>query len=491
MMLLVAFAAALLGVMVLHKLRERRIFHLLVKEKDQELMSLQLLLQKERDHSNEMKRKNEEMKERIYALRTKKMELDRRILEKQSTIDSLKDEQKTMEAALEEKQNEIKMLRENEIDPGKENPQVIALMESVKQKEAEMEDLKHRLENPIKVWSGSTDDPSNPPVNSTVNGSNEGEAKTDHNSAENVTRSEDKTRTELNNFRKSEVIATIEDEGEAENKVGDSDRRDTNGEQTQKPQESQEGVNGEGRAIVEPTDEGQGNQDEDSRDNIVKAVEKLEVSQEHDSQELPQTHRGGIKLEDSDNSGNETGSRNGRRHGHTGKTKAKRWRMLVRKRRLENNGNSVNNDAVGMRSRQIFLDDEDGSKRRTSEEGEVKRDEGEMGTKDLKNIDVNADSAHQAGEGRGILLENPHSSANGRASNITMDAEEQKQDKVSSSINKVENDTDDTTTENSEDSEVVDTQEQEKVAVDDDFIREATSEEEEEEYKEETEEPEF
>jgi hypothetical protein len=45
LMLLLAFGAALLGVMVLHKFRERRIFNLLVKEKDRELMSLQLILQ--------------------------------------------------------------------------------------------------------------------------------------------------------------------------------------------------------------------------------------------------------------------------------------------------------------------------------------------------------------------------------------------------------------------------------------------------------------
>lgn len=45
LMLLIAFGAALVGVMVLHKLRERRIFSLLLKEKDHQLLSLQLLLQ--------------------------------------------------------------------------------------------------------------------------------------------------------------------------------------------------------------------------------------------------------------------------------------------------------------------------------------------------------------------------------------------------------------------------------------------------------------
>lgn len=45
LMLMLAFGAALLGVMILHKLRERRIYNLLVKERDNELISLHLLLQ--------------------------------------------------------------------------------------------------------------------------------------------------------------------------------------------------------------------------------------------------------------------------------------------------------------------------------------------------------------------------------------------------------------------------------------------------------------
>ncbi|KAJ6297484.1 hypothetical protein OIU78_023103 [Salix suchowensis] len=115
-----------------------------------------------------MKRKTEEMKVKIYSLRTQKMELDRRQLEMQSTIDSIKDEQKIMESSLEEKQNEIKMLREMNIDAEKGDLQMADLIESLKQKEAEIENLKHHLENPAKKWSVSTDDPSSPPINMTV-----------------------------------------------------------------------------------------------------------------------------------------------------------------------------------------------------------------------------------------------------------------------------------------------------------------------------------
>lgn len=45
LLLLLAFSAAVFGVMTLHKLRDRRICSLFVKEKDRELNTLQLLLQ--------------------------------------------------------------------------------------------------------------------------------------------------------------------------------------------------------------------------------------------------------------------------------------------------------------------------------------------------------------------------------------------------------------------------------------------------------------
>lgn len=45
LMLLLAFGAALMGVMVVHKLREKRVYNILLKEKDEELFALQVLLQ--------------------------------------------------------------------------------------------------------------------------------------------------------------------------------------------------------------------------------------------------------------------------------------------------------------------------------------------------------------------------------------------------------------------------------------------------------------
>lgn len=86
-----------------------------------------------------MKREAEEMKGKIYTLRTQKMETDRRLIEMQSTVDSLKDEHKTMETALQEKRNET------------ESPQLAALKQNLLEKELEIQNLKRRLEYQAEV----------------------------------------------------------------------------------------------------------------------------------------------------------------------------------------------------------------------------------------------------------------------------------------------------------------------------------------------------
>jgi len=45
LILLMTFGVALLGVMVLHRFREKRIYNLLVNQKDHQLLTLQVLLQ--------------------------------------------------------------------------------------------------------------------------------------------------------------------------------------------------------------------------------------------------------------------------------------------------------------------------------------------------------------------------------------------------------------------------------------------------------------
>ncbi|CAI9089504.1 OLC1v1024091C1 [Oldenlandia corymbosa var. corymbosa] len=165
LMIILAFGAAIIGVMVLHKVRERRVINLLVQEKDSQLSSLHLLLQKEREHAREAKWKLEEMKTKLHSLRAQKRGLDNRISEMQSTISSLREEQRTIEAALDERQNQIKLMRERYAEDSNENLEVKALSKMLRQKESEVEDLRSRLQTPVKVWSVSTDDPSTANVN--------------------------------------------------------------------------------------------------------------------------------------------------------------------------------------------------------------------------------------------------------------------------------------------------------------------------------------
>ncbi|KAH6785559.1 hypothetical protein C2S51_038014 [Perilla frutescens var. frutescens] len=124
------FGCGILGLMGLHRLRERRSLNLLLKDKDDQILSLHLLLQKEREHVVQVKRKTEELKMKIMNLGSQKAELNSRISDMQSTISSLREEQRTVELAFEEKQNEEKLLRD----------------EYLQVKEAEIEDLKNRLQ---------------------------------------------------------------------------------------------------------------------------------------------------------------------------------------------------------------------------------------------------------------------------------------------------------------------------------------------------------
>nr|GMD31931.1 microtubule-associated protein futsch-like [Ipomoea batatas] len=185
---MLAFGAAIFGVMILHKLRERRIYNLLVQEKDHQLHSLQLLLQKEKDNAKDAKRQVEETKAKMQKLRTKKLDLETAILEMESTISSLREEQRTIASTLEEKQNEIKVLMDrNRGGENREGARFSALSEALRQKEAEIEELKQRVESPVKVWSVSADDPSNLPINLTAKAAGKlSDADADAGSNENI-----------------------------------------------------------------------------------------------------------------------------------------------------------------------------------------------------------------------------------------------------------------------------------------------------------------
>ncbi|KAK7404963.1 hypothetical protein VNO78_06052 [Psophocarpus tetragonolobus] len=211
LILLITFGVALLGVMVLHKLRERRIYTLLVKEKDNQILALQLLLQKERDRSKELRGKNEEMKGKIYTLRSQKMELSRTVGEMQSTLDSLKDEQKLMESAFVEQQKELRLMQEKASNVGQGGSEIVAIRDNLKHKEAEIEDLKRR-EIPV------NDHPTTFPEIVTTNGTTaaaEDETEKDENSGESAKYegddSEDASKSKLTEFKDGEVRSEIKD----------------------------------------------------------------------------------------------------------------------------------------------------------------------------------------------------------------------------------------------------------------------------------------
>ncbi|PSS16293.1 Spore wall protein [Actinidia chinensis var. chinensis] len=338
LMLFVSFCAATFGVMLLHKLREGRIFNHLVQEKDNQLVSLQLLLQKERDYKVEAKRKKEEMKAKLSSLRIKKTELDNRILELQSTISSLKDEQRTIESALGEKQTEIKLLREREIETNNENPQVVALTETLKQKEAEIEDLKHRLEYPLKVWSVGADDPSNTAVNVTQMAS--------------INESTD---------RDGDVI---QEDGMRFINTG----RGMIGERSQNLENSQNEVFREGGTAGEKSSDGvQGKKSTDSQDdglgigeakNNADAMETIvnrsdggKTRDEYSDSEAREGKEHGIAgTEETENLKSQDNSRT--KQGYANHLKGKRWRRIARNRR-HRSGMNAEMDGASIKSGQL------------------------------------------------------------------------------------------------------------------------------------------
>ncbi|KAJ0631607.1 hypothetical protein HanLR1_Chr17g0655841 [Helianthus annuus] len=128
-MVAVVILVGVIGVMVVQKVKDRRLFNLVIKDKDRQIFSLNLLLQKERQYAKENKRKNQDLNAKLYSLRTQKIELTNKMMEMRSIIGSMKDEHRALELAIDEKQNEIN------------------------QKESEIKDLKNSRRMPLKIWS--------------------------------------------------------------------------------------------------------------------------------------------------------------------------------------------------------------------------------------------------------------------------------------------------------------------------------------------------
>ncbi|VFQ61787.1 unnamed protein product [Cuscuta campestris] len=171
MVLMVAFGAAIVGVMILYKFRERRIFNLVLRDKDTQLLSLHLLLQKEKENAKDAKRQMDDLKAKMHKLRGKKADLEARIMEMESTISSLREEQKTISSSLKEKKKEIKVLMDYKRGQNRETARLMALSQELQKKAAEIEELRLRVDLPppaVKVWSVSSDDPSSLPANFTT-----------------------------------------------------------------------------------------------------------------------------------------------------------------------------------------------------------------------------------------------------------------------------------------------------------------------------------
>ncbi|KAM0059077.1 hypothetical protein Hdeb2414_s0005g00177421 [Helianthus debilis subsp. tardiflorus] len=142
-MVAVVILMGVIGVMVVQKVKDRRLFNLVIKDKDRQIFSLNLLLQKERQYAKENKRKNQDLNAKLYSLRTQKIEFTNKMMEMRSIIGSMKDEHRALELAIDEKQNEIN------------------------QKESEIKDLKNSRRMPLKIWSVGSNDTLNYRLNVT------------------------------------------------------------------------------------------------------------------------------------------------------------------------------------------------------------------------------------------------------------------------------------------------------------------------------------
>ncbi|KAL1325127.1 hypothetical protein HN51_035224 [Arachis hypogaea] len=361
LMLLIAFGAALLGVMLLHKLRERRIYTLILKDKDHQLLSLKLLLQKERDHTKELSNKNEEMKGKLYALRIQKMEVDRKVVEMQSTMDSLRDEQKVMESAFEEKQNELRTMQEKGINLGGGNSQVTALREDLKKKEEEIENLKGRLEIPAKTLN----DPGI--IRKTVIGNGTVEAQ---DQIEKEEHSLDTTKT------------------------GDGDVKTEVKDEIQNTERAGEGTEGH------RDDNGGGVTTKDVEAEVVDSEVKNAIREEKPGQIESNANAGDEESkvrELADSAGTK------KKHVRVSRMKGKRWKTIVKNKLMERNGISASHAEISKGNEKANVEVEGELKEnaaREKEQANLLKPENHEISKDVRNMIVN-DTNHQVTNNNG------------------------------------------------------------------------------------------
>ncbi|EES12873.2 hypothetical protein BDA96_06G254000 [Sorghum bicolor] len=137
LLVLLAIGAAAVSVGILHKMRERRVLTVLLQERDQQLISFQVLLEKEKEINKEMRRKVDELEAKTSVLSIERAELKNKLMDSETTTTYLTNTQKELEAALVEKESHINQMKEN---AAASNPdQTTTIKELLQQKEAEPE----------------------------------------------------------------------------------------------------------------------------------------------------------------------------------------------------------------------------------------------------------------------------------------------------------------------------------------------------------------
>ncbi|CAL5211838.1 unnamed protein product [Lathyrus oleraceus] len=333
LILLMTFGAALFGVMVLHRFREKRIFNLLVKQKDHQLITLQLLLQKEKDRTKELSRKNQETKAKIYTLSSQKMELARTIAGMKSTMNSLKDEQKLIESAFVEQQHELRRMQKRGSNLERRGFEKIASRENQMKKEAEKKDTlvkTSRLsiyEHPTTIYDQILAENANATAEAQGKTQNDNQEKDENSKYEG-----DEDRSKLTEFKDGKVTAETQEESK------------TNDEQEKKNDN--------------PEDNGTAAKDidaevlEDKKAIIEEHQRKLEMNTDGERRDFNVKQLSGEK----------------RKQDHLSKTKRKHRRTIVENKLMENNGISESHGEVNMSNRKVYREENNGTVVRDSDE---------------------------------------------------------------------------------------------------------------------------
>ncbi|XP_031473799.1 uncharacterized protein LOC116246195 [Nymphaea colorata] len=164
-LILLVFTAAVAGVMVLNKVKDKQAHDILIREKDGMIKILNLRYEREKAYSQELQSKVESMRAKIESLKTHKAKLNSKLIELQSVMTALKEKRKILGTALEKKQKKITSLKEEKSLSRKLYAQLVALKETLKQKEDEIHELKRLNGNPSAFQSivslGTRNSPTN------------------------------------------------------------------------------------------------------------------------------------------------------------------------------------------------------------------------------------------------------------------------------------------------------------------------------------------